>query len=242
MPVELCREAACRLTIHAGWNTWLVVRSLEDGEEVDADELRVELRQLLGVTPLGLVSGVGTWFPRADASHVGIHVYLGRNGNVDDEALAKAQAEMATRSYGSVGIPPIEEPCASVRLAGELYTVALVDFWWSGGAVQVPWPATMWIRTPTLPGLAGARIPVACAQGADWMVAEAWPASGIRPEPKSRATEALEALGSGVQRMTAAAGAAAGAAAKGAAVHMGTMFALGALALVAAWKIRGRNG
>lgn len=237
MSVIDCREAPCSLMLHPGWNTWEVVRALPEGAEVTSAMLTAELKQLLGVTALGLVSGLGTWFPSADASHVGIHVFLGGNWNIDDVALARARDELSARNYGGPGIPEIAYPCAAVQLAERLFTVALVDFFWGGASVSIPWPATAFVRTPTLPGLAGQRIAVPCAHAAEWMVAEAWGAPTIdRDAPKSRVAEATEALGSAVDKITAAPAAAVKAAASQAAV----ISVVGAGALLW-WFSRGRG-
>lgn len=206
-----CEPSSCQIPLRAGWNTWLLARVIPEGSELTAETLRAEIEQLMGFTPLGLLTSIGTILPSADARNIGIHTFL---GGADPEytdmgALGDAERELASRAWQTTGIRDLHNvnECHDLSAAVGGTTMVLVDFYWTGEATQIPWPSVRWLRTPAIPlGVPAARIPRYCATEADIYLAEYWGAQPDRDRPPTLSERAAESLSGGARAITAAIG------------------------------------
>lgn len=204
-----CDKPQCHVPLRKGWNTWIVARVIEPDSEVTAEEVRAEIAQLMGLTPAGILTSVGTWMPSANVSNIGVHTFLGGEApNYTDAAeLGDAEREIAHRAWGDVGIRGAESvPDGCITVAGPNATLVLVDFYWRGEDTQVPWPTTRWVRTPEIPFvMPAARVPRWCSTDVDIYLAEYWGEQGEREAPKTLTDRAEETLSKGLNVLKTAA-------------------------------------
>lgn len=206
-----CVQPACHVPLRKGWNTWVLARVLEPDEEITAEELRAEVSQLIGLTPAGLATSAGTWFPSNDVAEISINTFLGGEAPnyTDDGALADAERAIAQRAWGDIGLRGVEtivDKCPEVTANpdGSGVTMVILDFVWRGESTQVPWPTTRWLRTPGIPFVIGAaRIQRWCKSDVDWYLAEYWGDQADREVPKTLRERAEDSLSNAVEKLKA---------------------------------------